>query len=135
MRVTLPLPPSDNHVYFTVKRRRVKTSEAERYVNLVRAAVAEQAIRASIPVCQDVPDRVIIMIYFDRMEQLNWKRSGAGRRFLKLDVANRQKLLIDAVMDALGIDDSCIMNLQLLKYMDAAHPRVEFDIEPLPQWC
>jgi Holliday junction resolvase RusA-like endonuclease len=128
MRVELPLPDSDNGLYWNNPHGgRTLTTKAKAYKRGVKDKVSR--LIASTMSAEDfvpnVPYTVIITIYFD---QLEWKTfgatGGAKTRYKKCDAGNRQKLVIDAVMDAIGIDDKHIFREVIRKREDETRPRV-----------
>ena len=97
MIIKIPLrTPSVNHLYFVWQGRRIKTTEAR---NLEKEIVAiAEKFRGEIP--YDKPLKVCCKIHEDW-----YYKNGMVRR---VDVANREKFLIDAIFEALGIDDRFI---------------------------
>ena len=100
--------PTVNHLYFNWKNRRILTKEAKEMK-------------------KDIFQIVIRLIPFDLSElkgklkveveiHENWftKKGLVARK----DIANREKFLIDAIFDAIGIDDKFIFEHRLLKIQD-----------------
>jgi Holliday junction resolvase RusA-like endonuclease len=128
IRLTLPMPPSDNKIYWNNPYGgRTLNSTAKKYKREVKDQVAKLILRSGSKVdfqpC--VEYEAIITIYFDEIEFKTWgDKNGALTRYKKLDAGNRQKLIIDSVMGAIGIDDRHIFREVLRKRVDAADPRV-----------
>jgi Holliday junction resolvase RusA-like endonuclease len=128
IRVTLPLPESDNKLYWNNPHGgRSLTKAAKAYKREVRDVVsrliASTMTRADF--VPNVPYTCILSIYFDATE---WKTYGQPRgaktRYKKCDAGNRQKLVIDAIMSAIGIDDRHIFREVIIKKEDAKDPRI-----------
>lgn len=106
----LPVPPSDNKLYWTQLVRagkklipiRVPTDEAKAWKRSVQDKVAELAVHSSQSFLPNVPYDCIITLFFP-VENKTWPKMKS--RFRRLDVQNRGKLAIDAVMQSIGIDD------------------------------
>lgn len=97
--LTLPYPPTTNHAYTIARGRKVKTAAARGYAQHVATLTRAQAPattltrehRLAVTVAVHPPDR--------------------RRR----DLANVEKLVVDAVMSTLGLDDSQIDDLRLTR--------------------
>lgn len=104
MQITIPsLPPTTNHAFIQRGRFRVLAPEARKWKEQVEAQVAALNLEAPMGLLM-----VSIRFYSAR-----WMCKNGSVR--KTDVANREKLLIDAVFKTLGIDDSNIFLLSLEK--------------------
>ena len=94
--LTLPWPPTSNHAYATVTTkgasRRVKSAAARNYA-LVAAILTKRVHPLPIFTSRDRLDVSITLHPPD------------ARRF---DIANREKILIDAISRVVGFDDSQI---------------------------
>jgi crossover junction endodeoxyribonuclease RusA len=123
---TLPLPPSFNQQYFTHQGYHVLTPWSRRY----RDSVAFQLLQ---------------MHWGDRLgdEFL----AAAGRGYLSLflryffasprrrDLDGGLKIVQDAVVTrGLGVDDSRVVDVRLLKQVDPLRPRVEVSIDVVDAW-
>lgn len=139
LEIILTLPPTDNHIYFTAatsKRGykqsiRVLTDEAKRYKRSTAMAIAELAITSNVEFKKDVPYLCVLSVYFEDTENKGWPEGGAKNRYKRVDTTNRNKLLIDSIMEALGIDDSHIFPVIKFKHDDENDPRVEVGIYEL----
>ena len=127
-RLTLPLPPSDNALYWNGPGgSRILTSTGKRYKRAVRDLVSAVIAKAGSPAdfITDVPYEIILNLYFTEIEKKTWgQKRGAKTRYKKIDAGNHQKLVIDAVMSAIGVDDCHIMREVIRKRCDKENPRV-----------
>lgn len=132
IRIVLDLPPTDNQIYWNSQwGGRTLTKKAKRYKRDVRKHVAKLILRSTpkskhvVDFVPDVPYTAIVWIYFEKVENASWgKKNGAKRRYQKIDPGNRQKLVIDSVMDAIGVDDTHVFKEVLHKRCDPDDPRV-----------
>ena len=109
IRITnLPLPPSVNQVYATTRGgKRVMTQKGKTFKQQVRSRVgAECASRTDLVDLAALPLSLKIEIFLDTVVNKGWSTGKAKTRYKRVDTTNRQKLLEDAVSEALGIDDS-----------------------------
>lgn len=116
--ITLPVPPSINHQYATVKARRVLSSVGRAYKalvgGLVLVALAQSPHREPLHrTLRDAPLSLAIRFHFK-----------SARR----DVDGGLKIAQDALCEALGINDNRITEIHLYKHADPAHPRIEVSL-------
>lgn len=130
MKITLPMPPSDNKLYFNRGGARIKTRAAEKYVLQVQQAMAKKALESDEEFEEHTPYGLTIVVYFKEVVTKGWPKK-AKNRFLKLDCMNRQKLVTDAVTNCMGIDDRHIFDVRLLKRRDKTNPRLEVTVRRL----
>lgn len=108
------LPPSLNEAYSTFRGRRVLSAKGTAYkqettLELQRAYPAE--------VCffrQDIPYRVEVHLFFDTIFNKGWPKT-AETRYKRVDADNRLKLLLDALSNAVGVDDAQFLELEVHK--------------------
>ncbi len=128
IRVVLDMPPTDNQIHWNNPwGGRSLTTKAKKYKRDVKKHIAKLILksRATVDFVPDVPYTAIIKIFFKKVEHETWgQKRGAKRRYEKIDPGNRQKLVIDAVMSAIGIDDTHIFREVLVKRCDPDNPRV-----------
>jgi Holliday junction resolvase RusA-like endonuclease len=135
MQVNLEMPPSDNKIYWNAPHGgRVLTTAGVKYKRGVNNRVSALIAASDTGGADFIPCvryEIRIRVYFDAIEFKTWnpddptgKKGGAKTRFVKTDVGNRQKLLVDAVMSAIGIDDKHIFEEILQKRCSADDPRV-----------
>jgi Holliday junction resolvase RusA-like endonuclease len=128
MQVTLRMPPSDNKLYWPTKYGGLKlTPEGHQYKRYVSAHVAQlvaRNFRLAKDFKQNVPYEFFLAVYFDQIELKSWKGESAKQRYKKVDLGNRQKLIIDAMTEAVGVDDRHIFKEVLVKRCDPENPRM-----------
>lgn len=117
--LTLPVPPSINHQYATVKGRRLLSSAGRNYKaqvgQLVWLSLAETPQRAAlVSQLQASSLALTIRFYF----------SSALRR----DVDGGLKIAQDALCEGLGVNDNRIVETHLYKHVDKANPRIEVSL-------
>lgn len=116
LHLEAPLPPSDNHVYFVKRHRKILTKEGKKYKNDIAESVARAFMEnPDVSFNPNEWHELILFVYFEKLETKGWYKTGtkegnraASKRFFKADTDNRRKIVIDAVCDAIGIDDSCL---------------------------
>ncbi len=125
LALTLPLPPGVNNQYLTVGRRRVLSKPAQTFNRDVAKAVdlarrdgavdpaAEAALRVSLL-------GVYLTFYFETP--------------LRRDLDGGLKIALDALGQALGVDDRAVVDLHLTKRIDPLRPRLEVELETIPDW-
>ena len=120
MTLVLPIPPSTNHAYAVRNGRKVKTTAAREYASEVMWRVADE-VRVEADsgfVTRDDRLAVTITVY------------EPDRR--KRDLANLEKLVVDAVAKQLGFDDSQIDRLTLERApVDRKNPRLVLTLEAI----
>lgn len=105
-QITYPWPPTTNNAYTNVKNRRVKSRIAREYTQL-----ATQITQLKHPKPPFTPtDRLTITIDLHPPD---------ARKF---DIANREKVLIDAIAPILGFNDSQIDKLIITRQPPANQP-------------
>ena len=109
MTLTLPFPPSTNTAYANVRGRRVKTKRAREYAEHVKFLCSVNAwCDAWIIKTQELDVMPRLAVRLD----LHPPRRG------RADVANYEKLVVDAVFGYLGMDDSLIDDLRIVRHWD-----------------
>lgn len=97
--------PTINHLYFHWKNRTIMTREAKILREKIQIEVKNQ-----IKNCDEIRDKPL-SIRVDIFE--NWFTKKGNVK--KLDIANREKFLVDSVFKALGIDDKFIWEQTMTK--------------------
>lgn len=102
----LPLPPTVNHAYATVKGRRILTTVGRVY----KRSVIEIIVREIDTITdgfwtQCAPMSLEIELFFPELENKGWSSGKSKSRYKQIDASNRVKLIEDAVSEALGVDD------------------------------
>jgi crossover junction endodeoxyribonuclease RusA len=119
--VTLPYPPTTNHAYLVARGRKVKTQVARDYAHEVMWRVADEMRVDPDGEWPTKNDRVAVAIVV----------TPPDRR--RRDLGNVEKLAIDAICAQLGIDDSQIDLLTLVRAeVDRQNPRLVITLEALP---
>lgn len=101
MTLVLPYPPSTNNAYAVLRGRKVKTRAAREYQANVQAACLVQFASQRAGWTGDTRLKVEVIVH------------PPDRR--RRDLANTEKLAVDAVFDWLGLDDSQIDELRLVR--------------------
>ncbi len=125
VKFSLPLPPSINKQYATVKNRRILTREARRYkrrvINLLERWQSTGRIsEAFVHALQQGYIGLFLDFYF--------------KTPLRRDLDGGLKIAQDSICTAFGVDDRRVVSLQLLKHIDPRKPRVEVEIEAIAEW-
>jgi len=124
-RFELPLPPSINQQYATVRGRRVLSRASRHYKKEVGRIVRRLRV-----------DRVI------GDEMVAGLRQGFIGLFidfyfetpLRRDLDGGLKIAQDAICDALGVDDNRVVDVHLVKRIDPLRPHIEVELEVIPDW-
>jgi crossover junction endodeoxyribonuclease RusA len=123
LALTLPVPPSVNHLYATVNGRRVLSRAGRDFKALVGAEVEawqdrEKISNAAIEAFGRHYLSLAITFYF----------STALRR----DLDGGLKIAQDALCEAMGVNDNLVTEIHLSKRVDRQHPRIEVLLQTLP---
>ncbi len=109
----LPLPPSTNSVYRT----------ARNIPSVYLSKAGKDYKKAVMEICQlhditpvDGPVRVDVWVYFQRRGS---------------DLANREKLMLDALEGFAYRNDKQIVELHMYKRLDKSYPHCEVHVTPL----
>jgi Holliday junction resolvase RusA-like endonuclease len=138
--MTSPKPISINAAYSSGPHgRRFLTAEGRHFKDALREVVSKATLGLTVS-WKDAVDAVYkqggwvaltIDLYFDDLRNASWKVGGgstAGGKprspYRKVDAPNYEKLISDAIGDATGIDDSCVLRLCINKLEDTKNPRV-----------
>jgi crossover junction endodeoxyribonuclease RusA len=125
VQFSLPLPPSINQQYARAGVRRVLSKESKSF----KKAVAGKIHRLRV-------DGVITDAFIAALKQ-GWVGIFMDMYFetpLRRDLDGGLKITQDAILDALGINDNRVVDIHLLKRMDPLNPRVDIELEAIPQW-
>lgn len=122
---TLPLPPSINSQYAWTGQRRVLSKEAKSYKRSVaqsihRLRVDEVITDAFIMALQRGWVGIFIDMYFETP--------------LKRDLDGGLKIIQDAILSSLKVNDNRVVDIHLVKRMDPLHPRAVVELEAIPSW-
>lgn len=125
LKLTLPLPPGVNNQYATVGRRRVLSREARGFRRSVAAIVRDGFTTGLIrqpwlEAAEKQPLACDIIFYF----------TTPYRR----DLDGGLKIALDALLEALLLDDRYIVSITLTKQIDPLNPRAEIELAPIGDW-
>lgn len=123
LAVSLPVPPSINHLYASVNGRRLLSSAGRAYKiqvgQQVWLALAQSPLRLLLQDrLQSGPLVISIRFFFASS--------------LRRDLDGGLKITQDAVCEGLGINDNRIVETHLYKHVDKVNPRIELSLSPLP---
>ena len=115
MKYTLPWPPSTNNAYAAVNGRKIKSKTARAY-----AADVEHSMYGQDLDC-DWLHNARLAVTLDLYPP--------NRR--AFDIANREKLAVDACFKVLGLDDASIDWLLIERHEPEPHGRIVLTVVPL----
>ena len=121
LQLTLPVPPSINHQYATVRGRRILSADGRSYKQLVGQSVllalannpARDRVRGALK------DRNLVLsiwFYF--------------RSALRRDLDGGLKITQDAICEALELNDNRVVEIHLHKRTDRNDPHIEVILAP-----
>lgn len=119
LTVTLPVPPSVNHLYATVNGRRLLSSTGRSYKALVSQhmwyALTQSTAQSSFKTrLRSRPLALSIRFFFVSA--------------LRRDLDGGLKIAQDALCEGLGLNDNRIIETHLYKHVDKADPRIELSL-------
>lgn len=125
LRFRLPLAPGVNNQYATVGRRRVLSKEAKAFRKDVKKIVDRARLSSQIDLAtearlKDALLGVYLTFYFETP--------------LRRDLDGGLKITLDALCEALGLDDRMVVDLHLSKQIDPLHPHLDVELEIIEQW-
>ena len=124
-RFHLPLPPSINQQYATVNGRRVLSRASRQYKKDVTKAI--QHFRADGTISDALVAALrqgFVGLFIDFFFET------PGRR----DLDGGLKITQDAICDALGVNDSKVVDVHLVKRIDPLRPHIEVELEAILDW-
>lgn len=125
VRFTLPLPPSVNSQYTQVGKRRVLSKKHASFKRSVRQTM--HRLRVDEVITDDFVEALQkgwIGLFFDFYFETPLRR----------DLDGGLKITQDAILEGLGINDNRVVDIHLVKRIDPSKPRVEVEMEAIPQW-
>ncbi len=125
VRFALPLPPSINRQYARVGNRRVLSKEAKSFKKAVKLHIHKLRV-----------DDKITDVFIAALKA-GWVGIFLDMYFaspLKRDLDGGLKIAQDAILSELGINDNRVVDIHLVKRIDPLHPRVEIELEAIPEW-
>ena len=115
INLVVPLPPSSNRAYKSIGRgRRALSAEGRAYKRLIKDLIGpEVALDPHLHLLENSPLSLNIKLNF-QVENKGWPTK-AKKRYKKVDVSNRIKLLEDSIFEVLAVDDSQVLDLTISK--------------------
>lgn len=124
-RITLPVPPSVNHQYINVGTGRKLSREAMTYkVDVAKAVDRSRSAGILTPEIEATFKDSLLGAYLTFYFQTPFRR----------DLDGGLKIALDALCQAVGLDDRSVVDLHLTKQVDTLHPRLEFELEAITDW-
>jgi len=125
LRLELPLPPSVNNQYATVGNRRVLSREARGFRRSVASIVRDgfsqgRVSQGWIEAAKGRPLACDIIFFF----------TTPYRR----DLDGGLKIALDALLEALDLDDRYVVSITLTKQIDPLKPRSEIELAAIDAW-
>ena len=117
IRFGLPLPPSINQQYATVNGRRVLSRDSRKYKKEVRMSIR----RLRVAALREGHVGLFIDFYFETPH--------------RRDLDGGLKVTQDAICEALGVNDSRVVDVHLIKRIDPLRPRIEVELEAISDWA
>lgn len=125
VHVVLPLPPGVNNQYVTVGKRRVLSAEAKSFNRDVARIISNLRAKGLIaPAIEAALAEAAIGVYLVYYFETPHRR----------DLDGGLKITLDALSRNLGFDDRAVVDIHLTKKIDPLSPRVEVDLETIPDW-
>lgn len=107
------VPPSSNKAYFNLpKGGRTLSKEGKKFKRLASAHFAQNFPTELAKAKPDVPYLLMVCFTIPTLYNKGWEKGTATKRYKKLDLSNRLKLLEDVLSEVMDIDDS--QNLQIV---------------------
>ncbi len=119
------MPPSINSQYATVNGRRVLSEEARKWKREVSRKVEylEDQGQISEQLRRDFA-KVHLSVFLDFYFTTPHKR----------DLDGGLKITLDAICEALNLNDNRVVDIHLIKKIDPLHPRLEVVLEGVLDW-
>ena len=124
----IDLPPSVNKIYKSIgKGRRALTTEGKAYKrSIIDSLIPEIVNYPSFK--ENQPLSLSITLHLEALVNKGWPKK-TKKRYKRIDVSNRIKLLEDALFECLGIDDCNVISLTINKVQsDEERSHVELTI-------
>ncbi|MBI2877431.1 MAG: RusA family crossover junction endodeoxyribonuclease [Candidatus Tectomicrobia bacterium] len=125
LRLILPLPPSINHQYATVKGKRVLSWEARAYKEKTIEGLRKASLKLGLyPRQLEAWRESYLCLSFDFYFRTPRRR----------DLDGGLKIAQDVICQAFRINDNRVVQACLAKRIDLTHPRMEVTLKALPAW-
>jgi len=120
LRARLPYPPSTNTAYANVNNRRVKTKAAREYTQAVQAIIIQH------------PDWVPLHLAANKTATFTVEIIAHPPDNRRRDLANLEKIPMDAIFTLLDADDSQVTHINMIKEQPRAPGHILITIEANP---
>lgn len=125
LQLTLSLPPSINSQYATVNGRRILSEEARKWKHDVSHRLERLEDEGSLTeLMKKAFAKFHLAIFIDVYFTSPHKR----------DLDGGLKITLDALCQALGLNDNRVVDIHLIKKIDPLHPRLEIVLEAVDDW-
>lgn len=125
LRLTLPLPPGVNNQYVTVGRRRVLSGPAKAFKRDVKKVIERARLDGTITLAMEAALQASLLGVY-----LTFYFETPRRR----DLDGGLKIALDALAEALGLDDRTVVDLHLTKRIDPLRPHLDVELETIAEW-
>ncbi|GJL61760.1 MAG: hypothetical protein NPIRA04_04140 [Nitrospirales bacterium] len=116
LAISLPLPPSINHQYATVRGRRVLSKTGRDYKATISTHIMLHCQKTQIVSRYPKFHPIVVTLHF------------YFRTLLKRDLDGGLKIIQDGICEALGINDNRVTEIHLYKHVDRENPRVDCEL-------
>ena len=126
------LPPSVNKMYVYTTRGPRPSAAMRKFRSKAAMELLSQVPFDMDPLNPNKPHKLTIEFYLPVLVNKGWPKK-AKTRFRRRDVSNLVKVVEDLVSQALGIDDSCFIRIEISKADGGKHnyEGIKFWIEEL----
>jgi Holliday junction resolvase RusA-like endonuclease len=113
IRLDVPwIPPSSNHAYLNMRGRgRILTKVGREFLTTTTAHFSQNYPKEMRIFKPNKPYVIALRFHLEQIENSGFTTGKAASRYKHIDVDNRLKLLIDALKEAGGIDDSQFLSM------------------------
>ena len=119
-RFELPLPPSINQQYSTIKGRRVLSAEARQW----KKRALRELGGIFTPEFSERARQGYLALFIDFYFETPLRR----------DLDGGLKITQDTICEAIEVDDRRVVDIHLVKRIDPLRPRIVVEVEALPDW-
>jgi Holliday junction resolvase RusA-like endonuclease len=110
------IPPSANNAYFNHPRGgRVLSKDGKKFKKETSAFIVQKYFQELGDIKANHPYGIMAVFYLPNLENKGFKLGKAQTRYKRIDTSNRVKLLEDALVDAIDVDDSNFMFVGSMK--------------------
>lgn len=124
-RFELPLPPGINQQYATVRGRRVLSRASRNYKKTVASIVGRLRMEGTISeALVEALREGFVALFIDFYFETPHRR----------DLDGGLKIAQDAICEAIGVNDTRVVDVHLLKRIDPLRPHIDVELEALADW-